>query len=1810
MTMALAFFVTTTRAYALGEQSDSQQFAVTEKGASDEQAHDDTYVDDAFNDENAADSTDEEGCSDEQADGKPTFDEQITEEQITEEEKDVDGDANEHDEQADSEEEAVVAPEPEPQTTGTFANESVRWSFDDSTLTISVEEGAADTTVTEYGQALPWKTMVNQDQVKSVVLDSRVEVESFDSWFEGYQSLISFVVKEECGRQFDASGITSYANMFHGCQSLTSLVGLDAWTTNPAADYTDMFAGCSSLASEDIPVAFTFSNNNPYKYNGKKNLPHRAPSATNGFFTGSASNVYWNLDGSTLTLTTTGNNNITVNLDGSTLPWKAVSTKDTISSVKIDSNIKINSFNNWFAGYTQLKSFEIVAKNNITFDGSVIKSFNSMFMNCSNLESVIGLNGLNTLATADYTNMFSGCEKLTSLDLTGWNIATTTYRSGMFQGLNSIVTLNIPGTVVLEETGLDSIASRVATAGTWQADSFEGSTADLVQLYKSDGTDTTAKTYTFAFTAGFVSETTGNVRWSYKTSDGSLLIYIVDASGAKTVSDEPDKLPWLASVEKSAIASVTVRSTDNKGDAASVVPASLEAWFKDYTGLLSFDGKGFDVSATKSFANVFSGDVNLATVDLSGWNMPAVTRDGFFDKCVALSKLILTKGNILAGTGLSNDLGKLNPSTGSLAGTGLSNDLGKLNPSTGSWDASVGDWFGTTDNLVNRYPEGSAFDDLLGDDPITYDWHPSQIAGRFANDNAWWKFENKTLTLGVSDASDGKDLTITEAAADQPWLGVTVNGKAIKQVITTVVATGGIKPLTLASWFLGYSNLDTFDGSGMDVSQSSSFASLFQDLKKLKVVNLSDWVMQEGSPRDGMFEGCSSLTTLTLGRGVILDGAAGFDTSLDSHGTTDGSWLTEGETWFGSTEDLARRYPSTDASLDKVAYTWSSGMKSGRFISNDNAWWKFDEVKGILTVGVTVDANSANQSRVVTELASVDDGDYSKLLPWANVIPGYKTKVLRVIFEGDAGNRLQPTNPEGWFEGFSMLSAFDGSGLDFSHVTDQGGKPSLARFFKDCPQLGHADGLDQWDVSQITDLSHLFEDDRLLIAEPAIDGWNTGKVTDFSYLFHNAVDLTEINKVAKWNVSSAKTFEGMFEGAENVVKLDLSGWSMPRVADLTGMLKGAGHIVTLVLGPGVVLEGAGFEGNDERGDTKGSWDRTDDPAGEGRMWFGTTGNLVSRYPKAAALITDAGTHTYVWADGSLRGRFASNDNAWWTYDGKLKQLVIGTTFQDADHNLTVTETAGTRWLAEGERPAGTSQQPWVDIIEEKNCYNTVRSIVVKPGASLCVTNIYKWFTHYEALNSIDLSGLVLPTDSAYCNLVSLFDACLNLHSIDGLDKLDVSAATSFDRMFAECRALTEVTGVSAWNTSKVTSMANLFYNDGAMLSLVDLGSWDTSQVTNFQNAFWGNAKLRTLNLHAWDMLGSVSPEAAQEGVTYSRANMLQGCLSLNSITLGPKAILTGTGFDDTLSTRTPVQGSWDASDKVWFGSTSNVNVRYPESKEATVNGVEGANLPADQLTYTWADGSLRGRFQNDNAWWKFIWDGSGKTAGTLWIGADTGSNKVITERQDDAGGMPWVSVIGQAAGVSDGTTLVTKVVTDAAHTFQIANPASDKWVDWFCGYQNLTSFDGSGLDTSNLTTLANFFKGCTKLATVTGLDNWDVTKVTSLESLFDSCPALKTVSGTQKWVTTALTSLKRAFAGDSSLQTLTTVSTWDTSKVVDFTQAFAGDYSLATLYLDNWNMTATSALYLALFEGCKSLSKLRLGKDAVLEGTGFGNALV
>ena len=72
-----------------------------------------------------------------------------------------------------------------------------------------------------------------------------------------------------------------------------------------------------------------------------------------------------------------------------------------------------------------------------------IKKFAAMFVNCENLTSIIGLNGLDTSSATNMSAMFHGCRAFTSLDLRNFNTARVTDMHQMFLNCRSLKTLDI-----------------------------------------------------------------------------------------------------------------------------------------------------------------------------------------------------------------------------------------------------------------------------------------------------------------------------------------------------------------------------------------------------------------------------------------------------------------------------------------------------------------------------------------------------------------------------------------------------------------------------------------------------------------------------------------------------------------------------------------------------------------------------------------------------------------------------------------------------------------------------------------------------------------------------------------------------------------------------------------------------------------------------------------------------------------------------------------------------------------------------------------------------------------------------------------------------------------------------------------------------------------------------------------------------------------------------------------------------------------------------------------------------------------------
>jgi len=81
--------------------------------------------------------------------------------------------------------------------------------------------------------------------------------------------------------------------------------------------------------------------------------------------------------------------------------------------------------------------------------------------------------------------------------------------------------------------------------------------------------------------------------------------------------------------------------------------------------------------------------------------------------------------------------------------------------------------------------------------------------------------------------------------------------------------------------------------------------------------------------------------------------------------------------------------------------------------------------------------------------------------------------------------------------------------------------------------------IDNWNVSQITDMSYLFL--TKTSCNPNISAWDVSSVTDFHYMFHRASSFN--HDIGNWDVSKGIDFHDMFWEATSFNQ-DIGGWDV------------------------------------------------------------------------------------------------------------------------------------------------------------------------------------------------------------------------------------------------------------------------------------------------------------------------------------------------------------------------------------------------------------------------------------------------------------------------------------------------------------------------------------------------------------------------------------------------------------------------------------------------------------------------------------------
>ena len=170
-------------------------------------------------------------------------------------------------------------------------------------------------------------------------------------------------------------------------------------------------------------------------------------------------------------------------------------TLETISGLEYLNTANVEFMDHMFYGCSALTSLDLT-----NFNTANVEFMDHMFYGCSALKS-LDLTNFNTAKVTYMNNMFEGCSALKSLDLTNFNTANVTNMSNMFYGCSALTSLDLTKFNTAKVVNMDNMFNGCSaltsldltnfnTANvTYMNNMFEGCSA-LTTIYASDKFDT------------------------------------------------------------------------------------------------------------------------------------------------------------------------------------------------------------------------------------------------------------------------------------------------------------------------------------------------------------------------------------------------------------------------------------------------------------------------------------------------------------------------------------------------------------------------------------------------------------------------------------------------------------------------------------------------------------------------------------------------------------------------------------------------------------------------------------------------------------------------------------------------------------------------------------------------------------------------------------------------------------------------------------------------------------------------------------------------------------------------------------------------------------------------------------------------------------------------------------------------------------------------------------------------------------------------------------------------------------------------
>ena len=755
---------------------------------------------------------------------------------------------------------------------------------------------------------------------------------------------------------------------------------------------------------------------------------------------------------------------------------------DSQRSSRTGTTYDLNTGNNWpgwMSDGTAASATRVVF--NSSFAGARPSSTQAWFANMTNLQSVLGIQYLNTSEVTNMFYMFAYCG-LPSLNLSYLNTSNVTSMEGMF--LNSSFTS-------LDVSSFNT--SNVVDMNEMFAYCYNLTSLDLSTFNTSNVTNMEGM-----FNESISLESINMSNWN--------------TSNVTDMSNMFNECNALSSIDVSHFN--TSKVTD------------MQSMFNYCTSLTSLDLRNFDTSNVTNMEGMFNNCQALESLNVSNWKTSNVTNMGnMFASCSRLTSL---------------DLGGFNTSKVTLMWYMFSgcSQLVTIYAGSGWSTAAVTDFY-SDKMFLNctkiRGGQGTTYD------ATHVNRLYARIDGGTSNPGyftiateayACYTPSNTTLTFYYDtqrSSRTGTTYDLNTGTNDTGWENDGTNANVSQVVFDPSFANA--RPTTTYSWFYNMRNLQSITGmSHLSTSEVTNMNWMFTNCNKLTSLDVSHFNTSKVIKMNHMFSGCIGLTSLDL---------SSFNTSnvtmMSSmfYNCPDLRTIYVGSGWStAAVTGSANMFFNCISLVGGQGTTWNSSNPTDKTYahidggpSNPGYFTEWKEAYACYTSSnttLTFYYDSQRSSRTGTTY-DLNTGD--NITGWES--DGTNASVTKAVFDPSfAGAR--PTTTYDWFYGMTNLQSITGmSYLNTSEVTN------MAYMFMWCTSLTSLD-VSRFNTSKVTSMRSMFKYCTSLTSLD-LGSFNTSKVNSMYNMFYNIYNLQTIYVGNDWSTAAVTSSTDMFLNCSSLV---------------------------------------------------------------------------------------------------------------------------------------------------------------------------------------------------------------------------------------------------------------------------------------------------------------------------------------------------------------------------------------------------------------------------------------------------------------------------------------------------------------------------------------------------------------------------------------------------------------------------------------------------------------------------------------------------